>query len=172
MAGADSGSGGGRAVVTDDADAFKEVADELGLEHQVCKSHVKRNTERLVEELRPLAERDQDGSLRALGVSAEQAVADLDRLKAGGAAATGGQGRGAGDVRAVSWGFASPGGGESECGLSDAVVIPGPLELVAPVDQVSGVAGGARREDRWDQQCDGASNGMVDQGAISDDAWV
>ena len=72
---------GAELLVTDDADAFKEVADELGLEHQVCKSHVKRNTERLVEELRPLAERDQDGSLRALGVSAEQAVADLDRLK-------------------------------------------------------------------------------------------
>ncbi len=72
---------GAELLVTDDADAFKEVADELGLEHQVCKSHVKRNTERLVEELRSLAERDQDGSLGALGVSAEQAVADLDRLK-------------------------------------------------------------------------------------------
>jgi hypothetical protein len=35
----------------------------------------------LVEELRSLAKEDSDGSLSALGVSAEQAVADLDRLK-------------------------------------------------------------------------------------------
>ena len=32
-------------IVTDDADAFKQVADELGLNHQVCKKHVERNTE-------------------------------------------------------------------------------------------------------------------------------
>ena len=38
-------------MVSDDADAFKMVADELGLDQQVCKSHVKRNTEQLVEAL-------------------------------------------------------------------------------------------------------------------------
>ncbi len=48
---------GAEVLVTDDADAFKEVADEVGLKHQVCKSHVKRNTETLVEELKPLAMR-------------------------------------------------------------------------------------------------------------------
>jgi hypothetical protein len=68
-------------LVTDDADAFKEVADELGLAHQVGKSHVQRNTERRVEKLTALAKNDADGSLRAIGVSPEQAVADLDRLK-------------------------------------------------------------------------------------------
>lgn len=47
----------------------------------MCKSHVKRNTERLVEELKTLAEGDQDGSLAGIGVTPEQAVADLDRLK-------------------------------------------------------------------------------------------
>jgi hypothetical protein len=31
-------------LVSDDADAFKTAADELGLGHQVCKSHVTRNT--------------------------------------------------------------------------------------------------------------------------------
>lgn len=36
---------GAELLVTDDADAFKTAADELGLEHQVCQSHVKRNTE-------------------------------------------------------------------------------------------------------------------------------
>jgi hypothetical protein len=35
----------------------------------------------LVEELRSLAKEDSDGSLRAIGVAPEQAVADLDRLK-------------------------------------------------------------------------------------------
>ncbi|HXF69704.1 MAG TPA: hypothetical protein VNK89_07835 [Thermoflexus sp.] len=72
---------GAQVLVTDDADAFKEVADELGLAHPVCTNHVQRNTERLVEELRGLAEGDADGSLRAIGVSPAQAVADLDRLK-------------------------------------------------------------------------------------------
>lgn len=72
---------GAEVLVTDDADAFKTVADELGMTHQVCKSHVKRNTERLVEELKELAKRDRDGSLAAIGVTAEQAMADLERLK-------------------------------------------------------------------------------------------
>ena len=38
-------------LVSDDADAFKTVADELGLDHQVCKGHVKRNTETFIENL-------------------------------------------------------------------------------------------------------------------------
>ena len=33
---------GAEVLVTDDADAFKEVADELGVAHQGCKAHVKR----------------------------------------------------------------------------------------------------------------------------------
>jgi transposase-like protein len=72
---------GAEVLVTDDADAFKQVADELGLGHQVCKSHVQRNTESLIEDLREAAARDADGSLAAIGVSSEQAVADLKRLE-------------------------------------------------------------------------------------------
>ena len=34
---------GAELLVTDDADGFKIVADELALEHQVCKGHVERN---------------------------------------------------------------------------------------------------------------------------------
>jgi transposase-like protein len=71
---------GAEIMVTDDADAFKTVADELGLDHQVCKSHVKRNTEALIESLQPAVETDTDGSLAAIGVTSEQAVADLKRL--------------------------------------------------------------------------------------------
>jgi transposase-like protein len=67
-------------LVSDDADAFKTVADELGLAHQVCKSHVKRNTETLVDNLASLAGSDADGSLAAIGVPPEQALKDLKRL--------------------------------------------------------------------------------------------
>lgn len=40
---------GAQLLVTDDADGFKIVADEIGVQHQVCKSHVLRNTESLIE---------------------------------------------------------------------------------------------------------------------------
>jgi len=71
---------GAQVLVSDDADGFKTVADELGLLHQVCKSHVKRNTEALIDELRPLVATDSDGSLKAIGVEPAQAVADIVRL--------------------------------------------------------------------------------------------
>jgi transposase-like protein len=67
-------------LVSDDADAFKRVADELGLKHQVCKGHVKRNTETFIENLAPKVESDEDGSLAAIGVKPEQALEDLKRL--------------------------------------------------------------------------------------------
>ncbi|HET9920629.1 MAG TPA: transposase [Ktedonobacteraceae bacterium] len=67
-------------LVTDDADGFKTVADEVGLQHQVCKAHVQRNTESLIERYQPLVAADADGSLAAIGVSREQAAADLTRL--------------------------------------------------------------------------------------------
>ncbi len=48
-------------------------------DNQVCKRLVPRNTERLVEALRSVAKEDGDGSLRVIGVTPEQAVADLER---------------------------------------------------------------------------------------------
>jgi hypothetical protein len=71
---------GAEILVTDDADGFKTVADELGLAHQVCKSHVKRNTETLIESLKPLVTCDADGSLKTIGVTPEEALADLCHL--------------------------------------------------------------------------------------------
>jgi hypothetical protein len=68
-------------LVTDDADALKRVADESGLDQQVCKAHVQRNTDALVASLRPEAARDADGSLAQIGVTPAQAVADLDQLE-------------------------------------------------------------------------------------------
>lgn len=71
---------GAKILVTDDADAFKSVADDQGLDHQVCKGHVRRNTEALIVSLTERATEDSDGSLAAIGVSPEEAVADLQRL--------------------------------------------------------------------------------------------
>jgi transposase-like protein len=67
-------------LVSDDADAFKTVSDEMGLEHQVCKSHVKRNTEVFIENLEPKVKSDEDGSLAAIEVTPQQALEDLKRL--------------------------------------------------------------------------------------------
>jgi transposase-like protein len=71
---------GATVLVTDDADGFKTVADEVGVQHQVCKAHVLRNTDTLIERYEPLVAKDADGSLKAIGVSPEQAAADLERL--------------------------------------------------------------------------------------------
>lgn len=68
-------------LVTDDADAFKQVADKTGRTHQVCKSHVVRNTDELVAELSDLIREDKDHSLDDINVDPEQALADLVALK-------------------------------------------------------------------------------------------
>jgi hypothetical protein len=52
----------------------------VGVQHQVGKAHVLRNTEALIERYQPLVARDADGSLQAIGVSPQQAAADLTRL--------------------------------------------------------------------------------------------
>ena len=67
-------------LVSDDADSFKTVTKDLGLAHQVCKSHVKRNTETFVENMEPKVESDEDGSLAAIGVTPGQALEDLRHL--------------------------------------------------------------------------------------------
>jgi transposase-like protein len=71
---------GAKLLVSDDADAFKTVADGLGVEHQVCKSHVTRNTEAIVETLKAMVESEEGGSLAAIGVTPQQALEDLKRL--------------------------------------------------------------------------------------------
>ncbi len=64
--------------VTDDADAFfKEVADRSGLDHQICKSHVVRNTEELIASLSALIESGNDSSLADLQIESSQALNDL-----------------------------------------------------------------------------------------------
>ena len=63
-------------VVSDDADAFKNVCDETGRSQQVCKSHVVRNTEALVAELSAIIRAGQDHSLEVIGITAPQALED------------------------------------------------------------------------------------------------
>ncbi len=69
-------------LVSDDADAFKKVSDETGRSQQVCKSHVARNTDALVEELSALITAGTDPSLAAIGIAPAQALADLATLQA------------------------------------------------------------------------------------------
>jgi hypothetical protein len=68
-------------VASDDADAFKIVSDQTGRSHQVCKSHVVRNTEALVAELSEIVVDRQDRSLDAIDITSEQALADFASLK-------------------------------------------------------------------------------------------
>ena len=70
---------GARVLVTDDADGFKTVADEVGVQHPVWKAHVLRNTDALLEKYQPLVATAADGSLHAIGVSPQQAASDLTR---------------------------------------------------------------------------------------------
>jgi len=48
---------GAEVIVSDDLDSYKRVADELGLDHQICRSHVKRNVDELAEALRKQLQR-------------------------------------------------------------------------------------------------------------------
>jgi transposase-like protein len=68
-------------LVSDDADAFKQVSNETGRSHQVCKSHVGQNTDNLVAELAAIIETGQDHSLEAIGITPQQALADLASLQ-------------------------------------------------------------------------------------------
>jgi transposase-like protein len=67
-------------LVTDDADGFKTAADDNGLPHQVCKSHVVRNSEAWHDAMQPELAHDTDGSLAVIGVTPAQALADNDEL--------------------------------------------------------------------------------------------
>jgi len=71
---------GAHTLVSDDADAFKQAADKSGLDQQVCKSHVVRNTEELISSLSQSIEAGKDTSLAQLQIEASQALADLRRL--------------------------------------------------------------------------------------------
>ncbi len=71
---------GAHTLVSDDADAFKQAADNSGLDQQVCKSHVVRNTEELINGLCQAIQTRKDPSLTEINLDADQALLDLKRL--------------------------------------------------------------------------------------------
>jgi len=71
---------GAHTLVSDDADGFKQVADKSGLDQQVCKSHVVRNTQELITSISQSIETGKDSSLTQLQIDPIQALADLQRL--------------------------------------------------------------------------------------------
>jgi transposase-like protein len=72
---------GAQFLVTDDADALKQAADRSGLDQQVCKNHVVRNTQELILSLTQAMETHRDTSLAELQIEPSQALADLRRLE-------------------------------------------------------------------------------------------
>jgi transposase-like protein len=70
-----------KAMVTDDLGSYQEVADELGLAHQICRSHVKRNVDDIAESLRAQLEKSHQSVPPGVASSPEQLVADLDLLQ-------------------------------------------------------------------------------------------
>lgn len=73
---------GAEIVVTDDADALKNVADALGCQHQICRAHVNRNLHDLVAQLGTKALEHPDrvpGELN--GLTVEQFLEDLQDVE-------------------------------------------------------------------------------------------
>lgn len=71
---------GAHTLVTDDADAFKQAADQSGLDQQVCTSHVGRNTKELISTLTQAIGAKEDTSLQEISIEPAQARLDLGRL--------------------------------------------------------------------------------------------
>jgi hypothetical protein len=71
---------GAEVLISDDADGFKTAADEAGMDHQVCKAHVVRNTATWVAAITSALATDADGSLARIGVMPAQALADCREI--------------------------------------------------------------------------------------------
>ncbi len=73
---------GAEVLVTDDADALKTVADELGCQHQICRAHVNRNVHDLIAQLGTKALEHPDRVPCELpGLSVDQFIEDLADLE-------------------------------------------------------------------------------------------
>lgn len=73
---------GAEILVTDDADALKTVADELGCAHQICRAHVNRNVHDLIAQLGTKALEHPDRVPGELpGLTVEQFLEDLADLE-------------------------------------------------------------------------------------------
>ena len=66
--------------MSDDHGAYREIADDLGVEHQICRSHVKRNVDDLADSLRRQLKR-QEPPPEATELTLDQLLADLEQLQ-------------------------------------------------------------------------------------------
>jgi len=67
-------------IVSDDHGAYKEVAIELGLEHQICRSQAKRNVDELAESIQEQLKK-KEPLPRGVDSSPEDLVGDLESLQ-------------------------------------------------------------------------------------------
>lgn len=67
-------------IVSDDHGAYKEVAIELGVEHQICRSHVKRNVDKLAESIREQLKR-KEPLPKGVDSSPERLEQDLETVQ-------------------------------------------------------------------------------------------
>ena len=68
-------------LLSDDQDSYKTLADELGVEHSICRAHVNRNVARLVAELAEEALRGRTVPPPGVQSDLEQVLADLEYLQ-------------------------------------------------------------------------------------------
>lgn len=71
---------GAEVMVSDDLDSYKRVADELDLDHQICRNHVKRNVDELADALREQLQRGEPLP-EGLESSPERLREDLEHLQ-------------------------------------------------------------------------------------------
>jgi len=67
-------------IVSDDLDVYKAVADQVGVAHQICRSHVKRNVDELTERIGKQAQK-QRRAPEGVASSPERLEADLQTLR-------------------------------------------------------------------------------------------
>lgn len=73
---------GAEVLTTDDADAFKQVAEALGLKHQLCRVHITKNVLNTIAELAEQAWAPPPPAVpEGLDVSAKQLLEDLEALE-------------------------------------------------------------------------------------------
>ncbi len=72
---------GAKVMITDDADGFKEVADQAGVEHQICRRHVTCNVLAFIAEAAEQVLKDQPAPPAQFAVSSEQLRSDLEALE-------------------------------------------------------------------------------------------
>src|SRR5260370_2624243 len=153
--------------------AQKTVADEIGVEHQVCKAHVLRNTEALIDKYQYWVAKDADGSRTAIGVSSQQAADDLRRL---GELVKSRQREQATELEAIHRRYleASPPreGEHQSLAYRLRLLFLDRLPPLASLNALPHVERTQSRNPRWHQQCLGARHRLVGQRALSQQAWL